>query len=342
MASSCLQQLGIPLPIIQAPMAGGITSPELVATVCNAGGLGSLGAAYMTPDAISDAINRIRELTSKPFLVNLFAPEPCVSVPQTAMCEILQAVCPDFASEVHPVEPPYCPDFETQLEVLLDERVPLVSFTFGIPAKHHLQNLRENDCFLIGTATSLQEAQAIYDAGFDAVVAQGIEAGGHRGTFPGSEQDDALPLMDLVKQILAQVDLPCMAAGGITQAQQVQALLDLGVTAAQVGTAFITTQESGANDTYKQALLAQTDDTTCLTKAFSGRQARSVENTFIRAMAPHRDAILPFPLQNKLTRPIRAKAGQQGNAEFMSLWAGQRVAQCTELSAEELVKQLSE
>lgn len=339
-----LTQVGIEHPIIQGPMAGGPSTPELVAAVSNAGGLGSLGAGYLTPEQITEAIRRIRSLTSQPFQVNLFAggyetssfPDPAPMLELMAEIHRAMGLAP-------PVAPPMTPDpFPAQLESVLDAAPPVFSFTFGIPDPDAMARLRARGILVIGTATTAEEARALAAAGVDAIIAQGTEAGAHRGTFLGSFESSLVPTLELVAAIRAAVSTPVIAAGGMMDGRDIAAALRHGASAATLGTAFLACPESGAVETYKRAVLAATGDTTVLTRAFSGRPARGLTNEFIAKLEGRGDIILPFPLQNTLTRAMRTAAARRGDSGFLSLWAGTGVARARSLPAAALVKTLVE
>jgi nitronate monooxygenase len=344
LASGFLERLGVEYPVILAPLGGGPSTPELVAAVSNAGGLGFLGAPYMAPDQIAEAIRRIRTLTNEPFGVNLFAGGYETVVPKDAgpMLALL--------SEIHrklelppPTLPELPPDpFPQQLEVVLDARPAAFSFTFGIPGPDAFARLKERGIAILGTATTVDEARMLADAGVDAVVAQGAEAGGHRGTFAGPFEAGLIPTLQLVKAIAQGAPLPLVASGGIMDGRDIRAALEAGAVAAQLGTAFLACPESGASEAYKRAILAAGSDRTVLTRAFSGRVARGLANAFIARLAGKEDAILPYPLQNALTRPMRTVAAKKGEPEFLSLWAGQGVGRARALPAGELVRRLVE
>lgn len=339
-----LRRLGIEHPVIQGPMGGGPSTPELVAAVSNAGGLGSLGAPYLAPDQITDAIRRIRTLTDKPFNVNLFAGawRTTSAVDPGPMLALL--------GEVHaklglppPALPALPPDpFDAQLESVLAARPAIFSFTFGIPGKDAMARIKACGCIILGTATTVEEARLLEQAGVDAVVAQGAEAGAHRGTFAAPFEAAMVPTLDLVAGIAASVRVPVIATGGIMNGRQIRAALARGAAAAQLGTAFLPTPESGASDTYKRAILAARADRTVVTRAYSGRPARGLANTFIESLAGRESLIPDYPLQNALTRAMRTAAAQRGEAGYLSLWAGRGVAQARALPAGELVRRLVE
>lgn len=326
------------LPIISAPMGGGPSTPELVAAVCNAGGLGSLAVAYLSPTQIADEIRRTRELTNKPFAVNLFAGGMHqLTRPTEPMLKILRPI-----HEHLRLDPPALPgspmhDFNDQLEAVIAARPAFFSFTFGIPKLDVMALLRSLGIITMGTATSYNEALLLKDAGVDAIIAQGEEAGAHRGTFTEFNETTMIPTLDLVRQIAPLA--PVIASGGVMDSSGVSKMLAAGAIAVQAGTAFLTCPESGASPAYKQALLAAKHDTTVITRAYSGRPARGLRNRFID-LTPE-DAILEYPWQNALTRAMRTAASKQGDAEYLSLWAGRGVTRVRQMPAAELVRALA-
>ncbi len=335
------KMLKIKYPIIQAPMAGGITSPELVAAVSNAGGLGSLAAGYMSPDEIRNAIINIRALTNKPFGVNLFIPEkPHTTKKQiNGMIKILNKVCKPFETRINQGTDGF--SFEDQIIVLIEEKIPVFSFTFGLLEKKWLKKFKNNKTKIIGTATSVAEAKILERHGIDLIVAQGYEAGGHRGNFLGNPNDSLIGNMALIPQIVDNVTIPIIAAGGIMDARGILAATLLGVDAIQMGTAFITCKESGAHISYKKALLKAKHDNTILTRSFSGKLARGIKNKYIELMEPYQDKILDYPIQHHLTQPIRKMATKNGVTNFMSLWSGQAAYLSQELTASQLIQSLN-
>jgi len=340
-AEKVTQALGIHFPIIQAPMAG-VTTPELVAAVSNAGGLGSLGAGYMRAEDIKQSIKKIRVLTDKPFAVNLFIPGKYYATAEQTqqVCELIQQSCVELNIKINPVTEPYLSSFEEQLSVIVKERVPIFSFTFGIPDPSWIAHLKSNGIVLIGTATTLTEAHALEEQGIDMVVAQGSEAGGHRGTFLGPVENALINTQSLLSQIVNQIKIPIIAAGGIMNGQGIVDALRLGAQAVQLGTAFLSCPESGIHPAYKQALLTMDWDNTVLTRAFSGKLARGIKNKFIARMDAHQAHILDYPIQNALTRDMRKEADKQSNIDFMSLWAGQSARLSRGISAAQLMHQL--
>jgi nitronate monooxygenase len=334
--------LGLEKPVIQAPMAGGTTTPELVAAVSNAGGLGSLGAAYMTPGAIRKAIGRVRSLTDKAFAVNLFVPTPFEIDPRRI--ERSQRLLEPYRRElgVEPAKPArYREDFDEQLAVVVEERVPVFSFTFGSLPGAEVERLKEAGAVVVGTATTVEEGERLQAEGVDAVVAQGAEAGAHRGTFLKNFGNSMVGTMALVPQLVDALDVPVIASGGIMDGRGLAAALCLGAQAVQMGTAFLVCEESGAPSAHKAAVLGMADDGTTITRAFSGRPARGIKNRFLLEMAAHEGDLPPFPVQNVLTGGIRGAARDQDRPEFMSLWAGQAARLARRARAADLADEIS-
>jgi nitronate monooxygenase len=328
--------LGIRYPIVQAPMAGS-TTPELVAAVSEAGGLGSLGAARTPPDALRATIHRIRELTERPFGVNVFAwpafdadADPTRAL--AGLAPLYEDVGVDAPTEVRaPFDPSTL--LEDQLAVVAEERVPVFSFTFGIPP---LDEVREAGAVIAGTATSPAEAAALERAGVDLVVAQGSEAGGHRGTFLHGFDEGLIGSLALVPGVVDVVGVPVLAAGGIMDGRGIAAALALGAEGVQVGTAFLSTGESALGDVERRVLAGA--ESTVVTDRFTGRPARGVRN----ALAERLDDVepLPFPLQAVATGPITRAALEQGREDLGYVLAGQGAPHGRALGAAELVEAL--
>jgi len=336
------QRLGIKYPIIQAGMAGGTTTPELIASVSNAGGLGTLGAGYMSPEQMKEAIQETKKLTDQPFGVNLFIPE----IPEVTEREIEQANewLRPFREELK-ITKPEIKDadpvlFEKQIEIILEERVPVCSFTFGVPPEESVQQLKKRNIVVIGTATTVKEAKMNEENGVDMVVMQGSEAGGHRGTFSGSFENAMIGTMALVPQSADHVDIPVIAAGGIMDGRGVLASLTLGAQAVQMGTAFITSLESGAKKQQIEAVLESTEEQTAITSAFSGKPARGIQNDFIREMAPYESDLPAYPVQNTLTKEIRREAAKQNRPEWLHIWSGQNLRLSQRKSAGKIISDI--
>ncbi|SMO36468.1 NAD(P)H-dependent flavin oxidoreductase [Melghirimyces algeriensis] len=319
------ERVNLSLPIVQAGMAGGVTTPDLVAAVSNGGGLGTLGAGYMSPEAMREAIMEIRQKTTRAFAVNLMIPTPYEEDAEAVqqMQDYLHAVEKKRGITTQGQTSRSGFAFEDQLNVVLEEKVPVFSFTFGTLEPSIIQQLQANGTWVMGTATTVKEALALEEQGVDAVVVQGSEAGGHRGTFQHAENMPYIGSMALIPQVADQLSIPVIASGGIMDGRSVLASLILGASGVQMGSAFLTTVESGAHERHKTALLQSTDESTVITKAFSGRPARGMQNAFIQEMKSYSGTIPPYPIQNALTKPLRKAASQQGNTEVMSLWGGQ-------------------
>ncbi|MGG3006959.1 nitronate monooxygenase [Geobacillus stearothermophilus] len=330
----------LPIPIIQAPMAGGVSTPKLAAAVSNAGGLGFLAGGYKTAEAMRKEIHELRTLTDRPFGVNVFVPgdktvdEEAVERYRVA----LAAEAERFGASVG--EPKWeDDDWAAKLDVLLQERVPVVSFTFGCPDKEVIAALQKAGSFVIVTVTAVEEAEMAAEAGANALCVQGAEAGGHRASFGNDpEKDEALELFPLLARVRAAVRVPLAAAGGIMDGRGIAAALKAGASAVQLGTAFLRCPESGAHPLHKQALADPRFVETAVTRAFTGRPARGLVNRFMaeyRTLAP-----AAYPHVHHMTKPLRAASAKAGDPEGMSLWAGTGYRLARELPAAELVEEL--
>ncbi len=324
--------------IVQAPMAGGITSPELVAAVSHAKGLGSFATGYLSTEQVRVGLRQIKEQTNEPFAVNLFIPnqvevdEAQVLDYQKALNQFREALSLPTQDDVPENLIPH-DNFAEVVDELILQEVPVVSFTFGNLPPWAIAAFQEKGTYLMGTATSLEEALALRESGIDAIVLQGTEAGGHRGSF---FKEGGMPLSELVPLVAARIqDRPLIAAGGIMNGADINKTLKLGADGVQMGTAFLLTEESTAKEAYRQALDAmrgcQSDPTT-LTKFYSGKSARGLETEFVREMRNMRfpNGLPPYPVINSLTGPIRKEAAKRGNQELMSLWAGQGISKLPE------------
>jgi nitronate monooxygenase len=339
--------LKIKFPIIQAPMAGGITTSRLVAEVANAGGLGMIGAGYMTPSQIRDQIREIKRLTSNPFGINLFIPNnfTCTEKEVKSAAALLQPIREQLNLPLDDgVDiPTYTHLFETfneQIKVIIEENVPVCSFTFGVPSLELIAELKQHNILLIGTATTVKEAVEIEKLGMDMVVVQGSEAGGHRGNFISNFQESLIGLMSLIPQVVDHVSIPVIAAGGIMDGRGLMASLCLGAKSVQMGTAFLTCVESGAPEIHKEAILQSHEDQIVITRTFSGKEARGIKNKFISEMQEHEESLPDFPVQNNLTQPIRKAASSQNNPDYMSLWSGQSPRLAKNLTVEAFMKSI--
>jgi nitronate monooxygenase len=336
-----LEKFGIALPIVQAPMAGGPDTPELAAAVSEAGGLGSLGCAYLSGESIDAAVAAVRRQTQKPFALNLFVRDDAPDDVEAAarVTPVLAAFRRELGlpPQVKPPKPP--PSFALQLAAVVRARPRVFSFTFGVPTPAQIAELRAAAILVVGTATSLEEAEALAAVGVDAVCAQGSEAGGHRGTFMGRVDDALVGTLALTRLIVAGVRLPVIAAGGIMDGAGIGAALALGASAVQLGTAFMLCPEAGTHPTHRAVLTSPRARKTVVTRAFSGRAARGVRNRFTDAFESV--AAAPFPQQQQLTADLRAAAGAKARADLMQLWAGQGVPLIRSQPAGDLVRTLA-
>jgi nitronate monooxygenase len=313
-------------PVWMAPMAGEAASAALVAAVSAGGGFGQLGAAYLAPARITEIAADIRARTDKPFGINLFCPQPWQR--DDAGLDAYLARLAVWHAELGlpaPARPTqFEEDFEAQLAATIAARPAAISFVMGDPGAARVAALQGLGFTVLGTATQVSEALALRASGVDAVIAQGFEAGGHRGGFLGSAEGALIGTMALVPQLVDALDLPVVAAGGIADARGVAAAQALGARAVTVGTAFLLVDECPLSPAYRAALLAARDADSTLTRAFSGRLARGVANRVTREL----DGVtLPdFPQPNAASRPMRQAAAKAGSADFISLWAGQALA----------------
>ncbi|MFJ5259675.1 nitronate monooxygenase [Streptomyces sp. NPDC088387] len=340
--SSALTDL-FPYPIVQAPMAGGVSVPHLALAVSEAGGLGFLAAGYKTADGMYQEIKQLRGLTNRPFGVNLFMPQPDSADPAAVdvYAHQLAGEASWYEAELGDPDSGRDDGYDAKLAVLLDNPVPVVSFHFGVPTREVLESLRKAGTVTLVGATTPDEALAVERAGADAVIVQGVEAGGHQGTHRDLPESDGsgLGLLSLIAQVRETVSLPIVAAGGIMRGSQIAAVLSAGAQAAQLGTAFLATPESGANALHKQALTDPLFTRTQLTRAFSGRPARGLVNRFMREHGPYAPAA--YPEIHHLTSPLRKAAAKAGDAQGMALWAGQGHRMAREMPAAQLVEVLA-
>ncbi|GAB1329678.1 nitronate monooxygenase [Streptomyces sennicomposti] len=341
-ALSALTDL-FPLPIVQAPMAGGPSGPRLAAAVTEAGGLGFLAAGYKTADGMYQEIKQVRGLTGGPFGVNVFMPQPdhAESGAVDLYAQQLAGEAVWYRTELGEPDRGRDDGYEVKIAALVDDPVPVVSFHFGVPTREVIDSLHRVGTFTLVTATTVEEALAVERAGADAVIAQGIEAGGHQGTHRDQPENDCagFGVLSLVAQVRAAVGLPIVAAGGIMRGSQIAAVLAAGASAAQLGTAFLATPESGAHALHKQALTDPLHPHTELTRAFSGRPARGLVNRFMREHGPYAPAA--YPEVHHLTAPLRKAAAAAGDPQGMALWAGQGHRMARDLPAGELVEVLA-
>ncbi|UVE18438.1 nitronate monooxygenase [Pseudomonas sp. LS44] len=340
--STVCDLLGIQHPIIQAPMAG-VSTPQLAAAVCNAGGLGSLGIGASTVEQVRALIAQTRELTDRPFNLNLFCHRPAHAdaAREAAWLKYLQPWFAEFGAQPPAsLREPY-PSFladPAMLELLLDERPAVVSFHFGLPPAATIAALRQAGITLMASATNLAEAELIERAGIDLLIAQGVEAGGHRGVFMPEQGDAQIGTLALLRLFANHSRLPLIAAGGIMDGAGIAAALALGAGAAQLGTAFILCPESAANAAYRAALQSPRARQTAITAAISGRPARGLVNRMHREVDVVGAPPLPdYPIAYDAGKALHAAASAQGNQDFAAHWAGQGAPLARELPAAELM-----
>jgi nitronate monooxygenase len=319
-----MKTLGLRIPLIVAPMAVGPSTVALVAESSRAGALGSIGAAYSTPAAIEEFAASVRARTDQPFAINLFIPraQPVISSPELEKAIGASAKYRNELGLPEPkLVPPYEEDFSAQFEAVLRIKPAVLSTMFGLLNTQYLQAVKRAGLLVIGAATSFEEARAQEESGADAVVLQGVEAGGHRGIFDPDAADPNVSMLDLLRACVGKLRVPLIAAGGIMNREDVQTALSHGAAAVQMGTAFLACEEAGTSAPYKAKLL-EARRATKITRVFSGRLARGIENRFMQEMDTRLDAVLPFPAQNKFTRDLRTASAARGSAEFLSLWSG--------------------
>lgn len=338
------KMLSLAFPVIQAPMLG-ITTPAMVAAAANAGMLGSLPLGGLSPERCRQLIQATKALTPKPFAVNLFIYDipPCPPPEETeGMRKVLQQMAasagftyndlPDAAFRHY--------DYKEQLELLKQEQIAIVSFTFGMPDKESAAFFKDNRMLLIGTATSVDEAIALHQNGTDLIVTQGIEAGGHRGSFLDKEHLPQVGSLSLIPQVAASVPCPVIAAGGIRDGRSLSAAMMLGAQGVQIGSALLASHESSAIAAYKKLLQTAKATDSVLTRAFSGRWARGLRNKFIETIAEGAYSVPEYPWQNSLSSAFKAAAQQQDNGEYTNLWAGQSAGGAEDLPTEAILMRI--
>jgi nitronate monooxygenase len=335
---------GCELPIVQAPMAG-VQGSALAIAVCNAGGLGSLPCAMLTADAMRKELTAIAGATRKPYNVNFFCHQQPVPDPEREK-KWLDLLAPYFAE--YGIDPksiatgPGRAAFNADAADVLEEfRPPVVSFHFGLPPDDLVARVKRWGSKVIASATTLDEARYLVAHGVDAVIAQGSEAGGHRGMFLTTDLDTQIPTLTLVQQIVDAVDVPVIAAGGIADAAGVAEVLAVGATAAQVGTAYLCCPEATTSPLHRAALKSEAARTTAITNLFTGRPARGIVNRLMREVGPINRAAPEFPLATSAIMALRAKAEPKGINDFTSMWAGTSARLCREMPAADLTRELA-
>jgi nitronate monooxygenase len=335
-----LELLGITHPIIQAPMSG-LAPPALAAAVCGAGGLGSIGCAGRPLTMVREDVEALRRVTNCPFNLNFFVH----ARPRTdsgATARVQAKLAPYFEEfglgDVPEPKEPFLPFDANALDLVLELRPRVVSFHFGLPEPLAVQQIKDAGCIILSSATTVAEAHSLEANGADAVIAQGFDAGGHRGSFSGSPGAGMVGTMALVPQIVDAVHVPVIAAGGIADGRGIAAAFALGASGVQIGTAFLGCPEATVLPLYRAQLRIATDDGTELTRAFTGRPARALRNRFITEMADTEP--LEFPLQGSLAGPLWQLPDEEARAAFMPVWAGQAAPLARELPASQLFEKL--
>ncbi|HUU73605.1 MAG TPA: nitronate monooxygenase [Burkholderiales bacterium] len=337
-----LDLLRIEHPIIQAPMAGA-TNALIVAAVSNAGGLGSFGAAGAPPPKLRETIEAIRERTDRPFNVNLFSAHTEEfdrdARPGARLAQQLAAYHAEFNLGAVPVPGPMFGPFEEQLDVLVSLKVPVISFHFGADAGA-VEKAHASGAKVLCSATTVEEAKLLEQAGVDVVIAQGGEAGGHRGTFSVDYERALIGTMALVPQIVDAVKVPVIAAGGVMDARGLVACFALGASAVQMGTAFLGCPEMSVLEAWRTSLKNAAAEDTLVTKAVSGRPARAIRNRYIEEVEGLQETLLPYPAQYSVSRDLRKSAAERNDSGFMSMWAGQGVGLMRDQPVDVLMREL--
>ena len=338
------EQIGVQLPIVQAPMAG-VQDAALVIAVCKAGGLGSLPCAMLTPELVESEVARIRAATSNPFNLNFF----CHTMPDVTDSALsdwsalfaadYQKYCVDEHSiNYGSVRRPFSAEFA---EVVTRVKPAVVSFHFGLPSDELLAAVRESGALIFSSATTAAEAIWLEEQGVDAIIAQGVEAGGHRGIFLTDDLTSQLPTKQLLKEIVERVEVPVIAAGGVGSAQNVKELIDLGGSAVQVGTSFLLCDEAKTSQLHREALAASTSPNTVITNVFSGRPARGIVNGMVEKLGAWNRLAPSFPYATPASAPLRLAAEAKSCADYTPLWSGTNTAGCKAISAELLTRELA-
>jgi nitronate monooxygenase len=327
--NALMQRLGLRLPVIQGPFGGGLSTAKLAATVSNLGGLGSFGVHHLPPERIGAVAAEIRALTDRPFALNLWVSEHDaggLSLSTAEFDRVYETLRPYF--EELGVPKPERPEqfsyrFEQQVEALLEARPAVFSFVFGVPPPRVLADCRRHGIVTLGAATSIAEARALDEGGVDLILATGFEAGGHRPSFLAPAEDSLMGTLALTPLVADRVRAPVIAAGGPPDVRGIRAVMALGAQAAQLGTAFLACEESGATPEHRAVLFSEAAQRTTLTRAFSGRLARGVRNRWTDEVAPRLQRIAPFPAHNWFMAQLRPAAVKAGRTDLVSLWSGQ-------------------
>jgi nitronate monooxygenase len=335
-----LEQFGMSIPLIAAPMSGGPTTPAMVSAATQAGGFGLLAAGYKTVEAVEAEIKTVRS-EGIPFGVNVFAPNPLPVDPDAyrSYAAIIQREADQFGLTLPPDPIEDTDRFDEKIALLLDDPVPMVSFTFGIPPREVIAELRRANSVVVQTVTTAEEAARAREAGVDMLALQAATAGGHSGTLSPREPLRPVPIVELVEQVTATVPLPLLATGGLATPAAVAEVIRAGATAAAVGTVLLRANESGASATHRAALADPARTETVITRSFTGRPARGLRNAFIDAHESQ--APLGYPAIHYLTSPLRKAAAAAGKPDYVHLWAGTGYRQATDEPAADILHRLA-
>lgn len=342
------RRLSLDAPIVQGPFGGGLSAVDLVVAVSEGGGLGSFGVHHLEPDGIREIAAQIRARTRRAFALNLWIPLHDSDDPQLtdaqwrSACDLLKPYFDELRVDVPQRPARFSPRYEEQVEALLELRPAVFSFVFGVPSPSVLERCRAAGIATVGAATTAAEARLLAEAGVDMIVATGFEAGGHRVSFLAEPETCLTGTLALVPQVADTVKVPVIAAGGIVDGRGIAAALELGASAAQIGTAFLACEESNAAPLHREKLFSPDARRTTLTRAFTGRLARSIHNDFIDALAEKSHLLPPYPVQNWLTAQFRRAALAAGRTDIISLWSGQGAPLLKERRASVLLRMLVE
>jgi nitronate monooxygenase len=341
------RRLKLDVPIVQGPFGSGLSAVDLVVAVSEGGGLGSFGVHHLDGAGIRAIDAQIRARTRRTYALNLWIPlgdsdDPQVTEAQwSAVCELLRPLFDELRVPLPARPARFGPHYQEQIETLLELRPPVFSFVFGVPSPDVLDRCRSAGIATLGTATTAAEAKRLADSGVDMIVASGFEAGGHRASFLQKPEDCLTGTMALIPQVVDAVKVPVIAAGGIADGRGIAAALKLGAAAAQIGTAFLACEESNATPLHRAKLFSADARRTTLTRAFTGRLARSVHNGFIDALRGKESILAPYPVQAWLTAQFKSAAVAANRADLMSLWSGQGAPLLKHHHAQELLASLA-
>lgn len=341
------RRLHLNAPIVQGPFGGGLSSVDLVVAVGESGGLGSFGAHHLDGAGIRDVAAQIRARTQRAFALNLWIPHqgaddpPLTDAQWNTAIDLLRPWFDELRVPIPGRPARFMPRYDEQVETVLELKPPVFSFVFGVPSAGVLERCRRAGIVTIGAATVPEEAKLLADAGVDMIVATGMEAGGHRVSFLREPEECLTGTLALVPAVADTVKAPVIAAGGIADARGIAAVLAAGASAAQIGTAFLACEESNAHPLHRQMLFSEAARHTTLTRAFTGRLARSIHNEFIEKLKGKEELLPPYPVQGWLTGRLREAALKAGRADVVSLWSGQGTRLLKHRRAQSLMSELT-